>query len=207
MFHKSKHKNSSQVILLALTMTGIVLLSIAVGTIAWLRYSRSLQTMTKIHYTSINLEESTSGGFPVQLGEVDVRQAGSKQIPFAVRSKEGTQYLLQLGYTQNLPLTYNIYHVNEWNGSIVGVTPVKGSLKDKTVGKNQTYANTDSIHANAVPEYWQSDLGECICGEAGLDYYVLDVSWSAHPTDVIDKETEMIYLTAGLGGDITDEPS
>lgn len=205
MFHKSKHKNSSQVILLALTMTGIVLLSIAVGTIAWLRYSRSLQTMTKIHYTSINLQESTSGGFPVQLGEVDVRQEGSKQIPFAVRSKEGTQYLLQLGYTKNLPLTYNIYHVNEWDGSIEGASPIEGSVKN--VGTNKTYADTDNFHRDSVPVYWQSTPGKCICGEAGLDYYVLDVSWSAHPTDVIDKETEMIYLTAGLGGDITDEPS
>lgn len=204
MFHKSKHKNSSQVILLALTMTGIVLLSIAVGTIAWLRYSRSLQAMTKIHYTSINLEESTSGGFPVQLGEVDVRQVGSKQIPFAVRSKADTQYLLQLGYTKNLPLTYNIYHVNEWNGSIEGASPIEGSVK--TVEKNKTYADNDDVHQAAVPEYWQSTPGKCICGEAGLDYYVLKVSWEAHPTDVIDKETEMIYLTAGLGGDITDEP-
>ena len=61
-----------------------------------------------------------------------------------------------------------------------------------------TYSDNATVQKNAEPLYWQS-TSLVSNGNDGIDNYVLVVSWTKDDS-VTDKETEMIYLTAGLGG-------
>ncbi|MGM9605510.1 MAG: hypothetical protein ACI3XG_10670 [Faecousia sp.] len=192
-------------LVLVLALAAIALLSVAVGTMAWLKFNRSLLTMTQIQFSTLDLEGQEPDSLPIDLGEIDIRNSGSKEMPFRIRSKPGTQYILQLGHTTNLPLSYEIYPVDEWDGNKSGSLSGRYLNKDSTTSlaestsREKTYDAQDSVHQNAEPLYWQSTAGACVCSDSGYDYYVLVVSWSGNQ-DVIDKETEMIYLTAGLGG-------
>lgn len=205
MFHKGKHKNPRQAILIALALTGIALLSMAVGTMAWLKYNRGLLTMTQIQFSTLDLSGVDIYTLPIDLGEINIREAGRREMPFQVMSKPGTQYILQLGHTTNLPLKYAIYPAAVWG--VADSTALDGQYLNKNPATSiagnefhdQTYGSQDRVHQNAEPLYWHSKAGACVCSNEGYDYYVLVVSWDADPY-VIDKETEMIYLTAGLGG-------
>ena len=199
MFHKFREKKPRQLTMIAVSLAILVLLTAAVGTRAWLSTRRTLQTITKVQYYTLKLIGKDEDIVPVNLGEIDIRTAGSKSIDFGVVSKKGTKYKLQLGHTTNLPLTYTI---TTEDGS-----PVKGNYLNQnsttslaeTAGDyhNATYGSTDNVQKNAEPLYWVSDSGQCECGETGTDMYVLKISWKAQPS-ITDKETEMIYLTAGL---------
>ena len=53
------------------------------------------------------------------------------------------------------------------------------------------------MQKNAEPLYWQAE--RTANAKTGIDYYVLVVSWT--DTNVTNKDTEMIYISASLGGD------
>lgn len=198
MFRNCKKKNARQVILLTLALSVIIILAVTARTLAWIRYDRQLVTYTKIQYDSMNLEVADVSGFPVELGEIDIRNRGSKSIPFVVQSKPRAKYLLQIGHTTNLPLTYKISHLYvAENGEITPGTAVDGDYLKQNLETNE---ETDDVQKNANPLYWQSEA--LTCSNAGLDYYVLEVSWPGRISPELNKETEMIYLTAGLGGRI-----
>lgn len=207
MLHKGK--NSRQVVLIALALAGIALLSMAVGTMAWLKYQRGLVTMTQIQFATLKLTGETDASLPIELGEINIQEAGRKEMPFRITSKPGTQYILQLGHTTNLPLRYSIYPVDDWYGT-KPVQPLDGgyinpsSSNSSLAAPTNTYDTGDTVQQNAEPLYWQS--GARVCSDTGIDYYVLVVSWEEN-TSVYDKETEMIYLTAGLGGYSSNETS
>lgn len=63
MLHKGK--NSRQVVLIALALAGIALLSMAVGTMAWLKYQRGLVTMTQIQFATLKLTGETDASLPL----------------------------------------------------------------------------------------------------------------------------------------------
>ena len=62
-----------------------------------------------------------------------------------------------------------------------------------------TYSK-DYVQKNAEPLYWQNDTSIRITSDddSGFaDYYILRVSWN--PNEVKnDKETDMVYITAGM---------
>lgn len=193
MSHHRKHRMPPQLILITLALAAAVVLTAIAGTRAWLYYRRELGTMTKIHFSELDLTGTGQDTVPINLGEINMKETGSKEMPFRVEANPGTKYILQLGYTNNLPLTYQIFTLdsNETKGNPV-------TLKAITA---QTYSTGEKVQQNAQPEYQQSDAR--VCSAEGMDDYVLVVSWGA--STVIDKDTEMICLTAGIGGYETNE--
>lgn len=210
MSHHRKHRMPLQLILITLALTAVVVLVAIAGTRAWLFHQREMATMTMIQFSELNLEGQNVGTLPIDLGEIDMTSADYKRIPFRVRAKAGINYILQIGHTTNLPLSYEIQLLDSWDGKTEKV--ISGAnlnlAEDKTANDKyhgQTYItgeNADNVQINAEPVYWQS--GPCICDGSGIDNYVLIVSWSDNK-DVVDKDTEMIYLTAGIGGYETNE--
>lgn len=181
-------------------LAAAVLLSALGGTMAWLRYARSLHTLARIQVPSITLTgpqgEST---LPVALGDMDLSQPGSKESIFRIASNKGTHYILQLAHTTNLPLNYTIYKLSSASDPSRGTALAgsyrngDGSLADGTL-HSATYGNYNQVQKNAQPLYWQSEVQT----SSGEEFYVLVVTWNA---GVNNKETDMIYITAGIGGD------
>lgn len=208
MSHHRKHRMPLQLILITLALTAVVVLVAIAGTRAWLFHQREMATMTMIQFSELNLEGQNVGTLPIDLGEIDMKDAGFKRIPFRVRAKAGTNYILQIGHTTNLPLSYEIQLLDSWDGETekvisganLNLAEDNPTANDKYHG--QTYITGENVQINAEPVYWQS--GPCICDGSGIDNYVLIVSWS-YDEGVVDKDTEMIYLTAGIGGYETNE--
>ena len=69
------------------------------------------------------------------------------------------------------------------------------SLHDKS------YGEYNSVQKNAEPLYWQNtDPIQPTVGAndtSFVDYYILEVSWNS-ATIQNDKETDIVYLTAGM---------
>ena len=176
-------------------LAAAVLLSALGGTMAWLRYARSLHTLARIQVPSMTLTgpqgEST---LPVALGDMDLSQAGSKESIFRIASNKGTHYILQLAHTTNLPLKYTIYKLSSASDPS-RETPLVGNYRngDGTL-HSVTYGDYNKVQKNAQPLYWQSEVQT----SSGEEFYMLVVTWEAGANN---KETDMIYITAGIGGD------
>ena len=180
----------------ALLLSGILVtasaLAAVMGTAAWLTSQRSLSTLTKIDFVTLTLEGQTEDSVPVNLGALTIGEA--KEMPFRIVTKKNANYILQLAHTTNLPLTYEIYAADEW-------AEKKKLIKDTDALGQQysdlTYKTGDQVQKNAQPLYWLSN--RTANAKNGIDYYVLVVNWSN--TNVTNKDTEMIYISASLGGD------
>lgn len=176
-------------------LAAAVLLSALGGTMAWLRYARSLHTLARIQVPSMTLTGPQGGStLPVALGDMDLSQAGKKESIFRIASNKGTHYILQLAHTTNLPLNYTIYKLSSASDTS-RETPLTGSYRngDGTL-HSATYGDYDKVQKNAQPLYWQSEVQT----SSGEEFYVLVVTWNAGANN---KETDMIYITAGIGGD------
>lgn len=198
MSHHCKHRMPPQLILITLALAAAVVLTAIAGTRAWLYYHRELGTMTKIHFSELELTGTGTDAVPINLGEINMKETGSKEMPFRVHANPGTKYILQLGYTNNLPLTYEIFPLDS-NGN-QGESVTLNSIT------TQTYSAGEKVQQNAYPEYLQSDAR--VCSTVGQDDYILVVSWTIteeNKKSIVDKDTEMIYLTAGIGGYETNE--
>lgn len=200
MFHKFRDKKPRQLTIIAVSLAVLVLITAAVGTRAWLSTRRTLQTITKVQYYTLDLIGSDVGTIPINLGEINIKNENSKEIEFGVLSKPYTKYKLQLGHTTNLRLTYEIFRENgqKIEGSYLNETDKNSNLANNTY-HSATYESSDLVQKNAEPLYWVSNSGQCVCGEDSHDKYVLRISWdSTDISNITDKETEMIFLTAGL---------
>lgn len=180
-------------------LAAAVLLSALGGTMAWLRYARSLHTLSRIQVPSMTLTGQGESTLPVALGDMDLSKAGSKESIFRIASNKGTHYILQLAHTTNLPLKYTIYQLSSASDPSRGTALAgnyrngDGSLADGTL-HSATYGNYNQVQKNAQPLYWQSEVQT----SSGEEFYVLVVTWDAGANN---KETDMIYITAGIGGD------
>lgn len=202
------------VLILAVLMTAVV------GTMAWLRNVRSLQTVTQVVVTDLSLKGPTEQTIAIDIGGIDVKHPGSSTYVFGVRSNNVDKYQIQLGYTTNLPLTYTIYPTAESgpDSTEVGgktfyydtVTPLSGSylntdtshlladdtLHEKTYG---TGFDQNKVQKNAEPIYWRSGIIDIV--RHSTQYFVLEISWGEGLSN--NKETDMIYLTVGTGSSST----
>lgn len=181
----------------ALLLSGILVtasaLAAVMGTAAWLTSQRSLSTLTKIDFVTLTLEGQTEDSVPVNLGALTIGEA--KEMPFRIVTKKNANYILQLAHTTNLPLTYEIYTASEW---AVKKDLIKKPDAPEKQYHEETYGTYTNVQKNAEPLYW---LAECTANaKTGIDYYVLVVNWS-DTTNVTNKDTEMIYISASLGGD------
>lgn len=152
----------------------------------------------------------------------------SKEFVFSVYSSVSGNYKIQLAHTTNIPFTYEIYKASacDENGNGVENAVVyhskidsedyyytKGEeitgkyinmestefLADSTQHK-ATYGEYNNVQKNAEPLYWQSSnpIPAVKNVEEGfVDYYVLEVSWEYSKVKN-DKETDMVYITAGM---------
>ena len=180
----------------ALLLSGILVtasaLAAVMGTAAWLTSQRSLSTLTKIDFVTLTLEGQTEDSVPVNLGALTIGEA--KEMPFRIVTKKNANYILQLAHTTNLPLTYEIYTASEW---AVKKDLIKKPDAPEKQYHEKTYGTYTNVQKNAEPLYWQA---KCTANaKNGIDYYVLVVNWSN--TNVTNKDTEMIYISASLGGD------
>lgn len=181
----------------ALLLSGILVtasaLAAVMGTAAWLTSQRSLSTLTKIDFVTLTLEGRTEDSVPVNLGALTIGEA--KEMPFRIVTKKNANYILQLAHTTNLPLTYEIYTASEWAQK---TTRIKEANAQELQYPDQTYNTGDQVQTNAQPLYWLAK--RTANATTGIDYYVLVVNWS-DTTNVTNKDTEMIYISASLGGD------
>lgn len=181
----------------ALLLSGILVtasaLAAVMGTAAWLTSQRSLSTLTKIDFVTLTLEGQTEDSVPVNLGALTIGEA--KEMPFRIVTKKNANYILQLAHTTNLPLTYEIYTASEWAKK---TTLIKDKNAQELQYPDQTYNTGDHVQTNAQPLYWLAE--RTANAKTGIDYYVLVVNWS-DTTNVTNKDTEMIYISASLGGD------
>ncbi|MGN1120515.1 MAG: hypothetical protein ACI4Q4_09155 [Oscillospiraceae bacterium] len=137
-------------------------------------------------------------------------------------------YKLQLAHTTNIDFTYKIYKAQESEGTpIAGDSLVvyydeenlaHYYIKDSEAiagrylnqdGSDPTIADKSlhdfsydeyvHVQKNAEPLYWQNtDPIEHQASELSfVDYYILEVSWDSTKVSN-DKETDMVYLTAGM---------
>ena len=202
----------------------LALLLAAVGTLAWMRQMRSLQTATLVQVTSLSLEgpnPETPNSAIINLGDIDATVAGHESYVFGVRTSVGKNFQVQLAHTTNNPFTYTIYqaevttadnpYVTEdqvsfntnglLDGFYLNLDSSSGDAKPK--GDNyydKTYDTEKGIYEyvqkDAAPLYWRSNIVEA---QQDVTYYILDVSWSAQPINT--KETDMVYLTVGTAID------
>ena len=196
------------------------------GTLAWIQYDRSLQTMTKLQIPILTIQGSAPGSLAMNLGDIDVESGNHQRTyVFGVSSNQPGHYKLQLAHTTNIPLTYTIYPATKEPGGNSDCTesgisfyyssdaPLHGRYLNGAGGtplvaqQNGTYhdltykTNTGAypnVQLYAEPLYWQSNDPKSIeAGEQNTQFYVLEVTWGSGLKN--DKETDMIYLTAFTG--------
>ena len=70
-----------------------------------------------------------------------------------------------------------------------------GTYHEKTYGAY----GSQFVQKNAEPLYWQSSpaITPAAAGNMFTDYYILEVSWDSDKV-TNNKETDMVYLTAGM---------
>jgi len=193
MFQDRNHNRMRWKLLLSVALASIALFAAVAGTIAWLAADRSLTTLTKIDFATLTLEGRTEDSVPVNLGALTIGEA--KEMPFRIVTKKNANYILQLAHTTNLPLTYEIYTASEW-------AVKKDLIKEPDALEKQyhkeTYGTYTNVQINAEPLYWQAE--RTANPKNGIDYYVLVVNWKSGTTaeSVINKDTEMVYLSASL---------
>lgn len=189
-------------LLLIVALASVTLLAAVMATTAWLTSDRSLTTLTKINFETLTLTGKTNDSMPVNLGEL--KKGETKEMPFRIVTEAGSSYCLQLAHTTNLPLKYEIYTAAQWyeNGVDRGDC-IKAADVEEKQDHSQTYGDYSKVQKYAEPYYWTS---KARTAETGIDYYVLVVSWKENVDfkKVINKDTEMIYLSASLKGETQD---
>lgn len=207
---------------LVLFLILLALLLAAVGTVAWMRYIRSLQTVTMVQVTDLSLVGPDKNTLAIDLGDLDVSTERSKEYVFGVESVGLETCTIQLAHTTNIPFQYEIYKATKSDassgGNEVQAAGSYFSYGEKVKGKDASYLNgatiasqddrfftstyekkegiSYSVQKNAAPLYWQS--GNVDINEDGTTYFILKVIWGDNLSN--NKETDMVYLTVGTGG-------
>ena len=202
---------------LVIALVTAILLTVAVGTMAWIRYIRSLQTVTLVHVSDYYLVgPDGSNSAALNLDSIDVSNPGSKFYAFGVKSNQES-YRFQLAYTTNIPFTYKIHRAIMASASTNSYTSLhqeagytfyydtaalSGTFLNKEENlrtandsrHNITFGSSDvKTQKYAEPVYWQTLVD--VARLADIDYYVLEVTWSDPLPN--NKETDLIYLTVG----------
>lgn len=215
---RSSHKSFLyRYLALALVLAALVLA--VMGTLAWLQYKRSLQTMTLVQVTDLALEGPNSNTAAIDLGSIDVSESNHKDYVFGIRSVGYNRCTIQLAHTTNIPFTYEIYKSNATNMFSPGIQLQGGYLNDDVdngmiIAKqdpgtpdslfSKTYINNSSynVQKNAAPLYWQCENVEITSED--VTYFILRISWGDNLEN--NKETDMVYLTIGGGYSVSTQP-
>ena len=212
MRRKANEQGSRPLLLhpLLLVLVVAALLAAAVGSLAWFRYVRSLQTYTKVQIPIYSIVGDGQSTMIVDLGNIDTKDGSEKEFVFDVDSTVDTRYWLQMAHTTNIDFKYEIYTAVNSNGSYQKGTILKrkgdyeNAISDggRLIANNEyhgkTYGSHDKVQKYAEPLYWQSQERHIRSDE--IHYFILVVSWDNSVPN--DKETDMVYLTVGVSGGI-----
>ncbi|MGN0115424.1 MAG: hypothetical protein ACI396_08850 [Acutalibacteraceae bacterium] len=163
----------------------------------------------------------------IDLGGIDVEgENTSKDFVFCVQSASANgNYKIQLAHTTNIAFTYKIYSAKEVadpsGDSVVTYyselenkdfyykkgTEISGAYLNQdadskianSVKHTDTYGAYNNVQKNAEPLYWQNSTPiKPASSENGfVDYYILEVNWVKDSVKN-DKETDMVYISAGM---------
>ncbi|MGN0597459.1 MAG: hypothetical protein ACI4J1_09060 [Ruminiclostridium sp.] len=222
----NKNKTYKPIIIGAVSV--LTALALTAAAFAWFTNQRRLDTITRINSpVSLSIgagaRESSAN---IDMGGIDVSdEAGKKNFVFSVYSDEAVgDYKIQLAHTTNIEFKYALYKAEESlsapssGESVLYVDETDTAryyIKD-SVEIAGTYLNADGIIAdkslheksydsygnvqkNAEPLYWQNteSIKHGSDSSGFVDYYILEVSWDVG-TVTNDKETDIVYLTAGM---------
>jgi hypothetical protein len=211
-------------VLAALLAAGVIVLPV----IAWFSSSRETAFVTRVNSPTILYIQSGGKDDVAffELGDIDTQNEDykqedgsySKDYVFSVCGNISGSYIMQLSHTTNIPFTYTISKaVSAENEGDICYTDSSGekwyyNKGDKLSGgylnvdsgeiiandteHELTYGDYDNVQKNAEPAYWQS--GRIAPSQKGefADYYILTISWSGDVQN--DKETDIVYITAGV---------
>lgn len=164
----------------------------------------------------------------IDLSGIDVEDdETSKDFIFCVHSTATSgKYKIQLAHTTNIAFNYKIFPARIVDKTGETVVKYHSKLKnqdlyyekisDEILGNyinmdsgsqiandskhKDTYGNYTNVQKNAEPLYWQTNnaiIVDDTNSEGFVDYYVLEVSWDKTKVKN-DKETDMVYITAGM---------
>ncbi len=202
--------------------------ALSVTVYAWFTNQRRLDTITKINApTALSIGAGAKeDSVYIDMGGIDVESGSEKNFVFCVFSDETAgDYKIQLAHTTNIGFTYEIYKATVGTGEVTANYDVlytdqsgnnyyytKSSLLNggylnqepgasiaNTVYHEKSYGNYSEVQKNAEPLYWQSKPAitpSNLVGAGFVDYYILRVSWTEDVKN--DKETDMVYITAGM---------
>lgn len=223
---ENKIKVNVSRLVIAVSVTALILAGSATA-YAWFTNQRKLATITKVN-APISLvigAGAKESSLNIDLGGIDVEdESKKKDFVFSVYSDESVEkYKLQLAHTSNIEFEYTIYkaeeHMTDPGNDRTeyvdesGITRyytkkgdalsgrylnLNGKIADKSL-HDISYDEYKKVQNNAEPLYWQTDnvIEPINNGLSGfLDYYILEISWNENAVN--NKETDMIYLTAGI---------
>ena len=215
-------------LLVIVAVSLVVLLMTSVTAYAWFTNRRRLDTITKINAPSTLVigAGAKEDAVNIDLGRIDAdADKKKKDVVFCVYSDESVQnYKLQLAHTTNIDFTYTIYTASVSDADPGGdrveyidagnkayyytkttpAVPITGGYLNKTdkianeTLHDNSYGKYTNVQKNAEPLYWQSTeiTDHFTDGSGFVDYYILEVSWGEDVKN--DKETDMVYITAGV---------
>ena len=223
---KKTHAKSNNKPWIIAVISLAVLLVTAVGVYAWFTNQKSLATITRVNAPmalSIGAGAKEDSKY-IDMGGIDVSgETKKKDFVFCVYSDETVgNYKIQLAHTTNIPFDYTVYKATESNenGDVLYVDKsntnhyyTKGAeisgayLNQKEADKiandtlhDKSYGTYSSVQKNAEPLYWQSGsiapLQPTETNTGFVDYYILEVS--SEENVPADKETDIVYITAGI---------
>lgn len=207
-------------------LLAVFLISGLVTGYAWFTAKRKLATITRLNAPSelVIGAGAKESSLNINIGGIDAEdEAQKKDFVFCVYSDESVEnYKLQIAHTTNIDFVYTIYKAEEQDGGSAESTEYidgsgvshyyvknggaitgkylnqNGKIADKSLHKS-SYDSYSKVQKNAEPLYWQTD--DVIqptnnSGSGFLDYYILEISWDDSVSN--NKETDMVYLTAGM---------
>ena len=206
----------------------LALLLATVGTLAWMRHIRSLQTATLVRVSDLTLvgpNPNTPNSAIVNLGDIDVSEGGSNSYVFGVQTNHVSSFTVQLAHTTNIPITYAIYPAAPaGSGESPDITENEASFVKKGNPLNGAYRNEsapDSGLASRNDSYYKStyEIKNTENAYAHVQENAAPLYWQSElitlendvaltyfildvswKSGVNSKETDMVYLTVGTGG-------
>ena len=194
---------------------------------AWFTNQRKLATITKVNapITLVIGAGAKESSLNINMGGINVEdESGKKDFVFSVFSDESVEkYKLQLAHTTNIDFEYTIFkaeeHMSDPGNDRVEYTDESGNIRyytksgtalsgvflnqngkiaDKSL-HDKSYDDYKKVQENAEPLYWQTaDVIQPTNNNLSgfVDYYILEISWN--DAVVNNKETDMVYITAGI---------
>lgn len=194
-----------------------VLLALAVGTYAWfssngLRYFFGVKPVTQAY--TLYLTDSRDNR-PLELRTKIPPNIDSKQeFVFKVKSRSGEEdvenerldYELEMNFTENLPVIYNLYKYSEADGGYVlldSYDDITDERREQAYGSGSyNYSWVISYNQGRYRRYHNTDSNAYFTLWGAPDVYKIEILWDLNRVNNIydlneyNKETDLIYIVA-----------